>query len=568
MTLFFCFSQKDLSSSKSSSDKHKSVSEVRKVESSASAAGVASDRSSEKKPKQKDEKNKSVENRLLMLAMESETKPDTARVGRARSPGKSKRELSPLLPPTQGKVKDTRKDYTSPSSRTKDARKERVESPSKSKKVAKERSISPTRSKDVRRDRSVSPSRSKDRGAKNSHSKSQNLPLPLPGRVSDKLKPTVEDKPLDQPEKRDGGLQKLEKVKPSRKRRRSSTFSSSSSSSSSSGSDSGSSSGSSSSGSSSSSSGSSDESSDDRKPTKERRGKDAKLTVGRQSDAKPIRPDEEKGSAKGGSRSKKDKERTPQDESRGRRLGDEKDKTRTLESTKHGHAKKDLSPGRGRKKDWEKGGLCHGQDIGLDSRGVKASADLDRTGRDSQDRSGTADSSRQKPGDAVEYSRKTRSPTSKDDRGKPVTPADVSRRGQSPAESLRSHHSTKPLPEQERDLEGQSSSGQYRDYYSSREKSGRKDDDRYQPYDELYAKKHPDPRSQGYSSHKHHSTDPYDRNRETADLDRDERDSRYSREHGYEADRYAVSTERHHPGKLAISSPNTCADPLKHLQSI
>lgn len=549
-----------MSSSKSSSDKHKSVSEARKAESSTSVAGgVTLDRSSEKKTKLKEDRNKSVENRLLMLAMESDTKPDTSGrvVGRARSPVKSKRERSPSLPPPplQGKGKDMRKDHTSPSLITKDARKERVELPAvKSKKVAKERSISPTRSRDVRRDRSVSPSRPKDRGAKSSHNKSQGLQLPGPGRASEKLKPSsVEEKPLDQLEKREGGSQKLEKVKASRKRRRSSTSSASSSSSSSSGSDSGSSSGSSSSGSSSSSSGSSDESSDDRKPMKDRRGKDAKLlaATGRQSDAKPIRPDADaKGPAKGANRSKKDKERNPLDESHARRPGSEKDKSRTLESTKHGHGKKDpLSPaGRGsRKKDWEKGDLRRGQDSGLDSRS-SAKADVDKASRDSQDRSATGELSRQKTVDAtVEYTRKARSPTAKDDRGKPMTPADLSRRGQSPAESLRSHHSTKPLQDPERDLEGQS--GQYpRDYYSSREKPVRKDDDRYQQYDDQYAKKLPDARSQGYSSHKHHSSDPYERSREPADLDRDDRDGRYSRDHGYEADRYALPTDRHHPG--------------------
>lgn len=547
----FHFSQKDVSvSSKISSHKHsKSSSDVKVREVSSGSIGMGIEKKS-KTHDSKDDNSKSVEKRLLMIAMEPEMRPDSGRTSRAKSPVRSKRDSSPT-----SKGRDGRKDYSSPLSRPGDARKDRVESspPSKSRKIVKEQSVSPVQSKENRRDRSISPLLPRDRSGKSSHSRTQNQPGPMTERVSEKPKPLLDARPFEAPQKYDARPpQKLVKGKDGSRRRHSSSSSASSSSSSSSGSDSGSSSGSSSSGSSSSSSSSSEMSSDERKPVKDPRRKGVKITVKR-FDGKPGRPEDEKEAGKEASRRKKDKDQLlAQEASHGKRSVDVKNKGIEMATGKDDHARSDISSERSRKKDLEK----IGQSFGSDSKkGQMSSLDQDKSKRDGHYGSKSSETLRLKHSDAAEYPRKGRSPLLKDDRTKPLTPVDASRRGLSPVEPQRGHHSGKPvLPgaDQDCDYEGQSSSGQYRDYYSGRDKTVRKDDDHFQQHpEEFYPKKHQDrghARSQSYLSHKQHSGDPYDRSQEVVDHDREDRDSRYSRDHGYEGGHYPLSVDRHHAG--------------------
>lgn len=551
----FHFSQKDVVSvsSKNSSHKHsKSSSEVKIRDTSSSAIGMGIEKKS-KTNDNKDDNSKSVEKRLLMIAMEPDVRQDSGRTSRAKSPVRSKRDSSPT-----SKGRDNRKDYLSPSLKPSDTRKDRVESspPSKSRKTAaREQSVSPVQPKENRRERSISPLMPRDRSGKSSHSRSQNQPGPATDRVVviEKPKPLLDTRPFETPQKYDARPQKPDKGKGGSRRRHSSSSSASSSSSSSSGSDSGSSSGSSSSGSSSSSSSSSEMSSDERKPVKDQRRKGAKVT-GKRFDGKSGRPEDEKEAGKEASRRKKEKDQLiAQEASHGKRSFDIKSKGIEMATGKDDHARSDLSSERSRKKDLEK----IGQSFGSDSKkGQILSLDQDKSKRDSHYGSKSGESLRLKHSDATEYSRKGRSPLPKDDRSKPLTPVDVSRRGLSPVEPQRGgHHSGKPvLPgaDQDCDYEGQSSSGQYRDYYPGRDKTVRKEDDHFQQHpEEFYPKKHQDrghARSQSYSSHKQHSGDPYDRSQEVVDHDREDRDSRYSRDHGYEGGHFPLSMDRHHTG--------------------
>ena len=503
---------------------------------------------SEKKPKKKEERTKSVENRLLQLAMDTQSKtiakPEAAvaeQKGRkSRSPGrgggrqqdasvisKGKDLRHTASPSAMGSSKhkrtvtveeSSRKDQSE--SKSRDLKIEQSASPSagaaRGRDVKVDRTASSTSVKDVKLERVPSPLRSKEKSRSvKDHDSTKDATAAVripPEKSKDSLPPATTVK-LQEPRGRvavegPSGAKKpsaetAKKLK--KKTTRESSTSSESSSSSSGSSGSGSSSGSSSSGSTSGSSSSSSAPSSPESKQKVRKSRSEKQPARRASGGKAKDHSVAAKDSQDTREQKKEKTKVKEEISKDHAGGD---RGHEKAKAKHDAAsqmqddpdqkKRDPSTSKNRTKesdrDRDKTRKYEQEAVATESRkSNRPSPDHDRPARDGAERARVGDSPRQRLKEEQDTTRKGgTSPagggmTRDYDRGgKRTSPL---RRGQSPAESLRSHHSAKPSVQPSsspgRERDRQRYLQQYRDEYYKERPSEK--DDRSANREERYA---------------------------------------------------------------------------------